>query len=194
MKKILATVVLAFMVSASGGFCQSEGHICFKKTPITGTEDQFFEDLAKKGFKKMAGYKAVTGQFAGTDVTVFTDTTLVSGTVWKVKANLNPRNNWQAVKSDYVLFKNYLTVKYGKPSNCYETFIGAYHEGDNMEMKAIANKKCSYVSNWNLPAGNISISIVPQKNSLACLMITYEDNQGLKLYANEQTEIFLEDL
>lgn len=192
MKKVILFVLA--MALTSHAYCQEQPHICFKKTPVCGTTAQFFQGLMEKGYKKVAGYRAVQGDFAGCPAVVYTDTSMVSGTVWKVNATLDNRPDWNNVKKDYLLFKGYLTVKYGNPSNCYESFSGAYHEGDDCEMKAIQNKKCTYVSNWNLAAGNISISIIPRRNNAACLLITYEDSQGLKQYASEQTAIFLEDL
>lgn len=168
-------------------------HIHLKRTPVSGSQAAFYRLLKKKGFVKIDGYNALKGDLAGCDATIFADTTLITGTVWRANVALDVRMNWKSVRYDYDLFKKYLSAKYGEPLKCEEKFIGAYREGDNFELKALGLDKCSFRSFWDLQVGTITIYI-GKKGDGACLNIVYEDEAGRVLYEKERMSKFIEDL
>lgn len=168
-------------------------HIHLKRTPVSGSQNTFYGLLKKKGFTKVEGYNALKGDLAGCAATIFADTTLITGTVWRANAALDARMNWKSVRYDYDLFKKYLSAKYGEPLKCEEKFIGAYREGDNFELKALGLGKCSFRSFWDLQVGTITIYI-SKKGDGACLNIVYEDEAGRVLYEKERMSKFIEDL
>lgn len=191
---IAAALMLALVPISAQEKPEQQEHLKFKQTEIKGQSDQFLADLKDKGFSPSASTSAeLSGLFAGQEVTVTTDKTCISATVYQVCARMKSRTNWKAVEADYDLFKKNLIKKYGSPSITKEKFSEPYRKGDGYEIKAASNGKVEYFSCWVLPQGEITIQIVSGGKDLA-LLIRYADAQGSRLHEEEKTELFLQDL
>ena len=190
MKKTILAIA-AILLMASGASAQEESpHILFKGIPVTGLEEDFAKQLSEKQYTYSKGL--LTGPFAGYEVTLRTRKTEVSGVLYKVTALLLP-SGWKQAKTNYIIFKTNMSLKYGQPSAVTEKFTGAYHDGDGYELKALAEDACRYRSEWSTPLGKITVEITGM-NKMAAVAISYEDSANSRLNVQEKTNLFLEDL
>lgn len=193
--KLLKILSITVVLAATGLTVSAQDeHMRFKRVEIKGTEPEFLSLLKSEGFTEdETNGLQLKGTFAGYPVTVQTDKTCMTCTVYQVKANLENRTRWNDVESDYMTFKENLTAKYGDPQSQKEEFEHPYRKGDGYELKAMAVGKVQYHSFWLLQQGVITIQIVGNEKKLN-LQIRYADNKGLELQTNEEVQMFLNDL
>ena len=190
MKKILVSIAALLLVLTNATAQKDTLHILFKGVQVNGPEDEFTRQLIDKQYTCSNGQ--VNGKFAGYDVSLHMEKTKVSGMVYMVAATLHP-SSWKQAKTDYIIFKANMSLKYGQPASCTEIFTGAYRDGDGYELKALSEDACRFCSEWNTTLGRILIEI-NYVNRAAAVTIIYEDAINAKLNTQEKTNIFLEDL
>lgn len=189
MKRILLTlcaVILAVTLNA-------QEHMTFKGVSMGCNITSFISQLKTKGFtiEHQADNGAILkGDFAGkSGCTVIVLPTKVNKLVWKVVVKFPEKSSWYSLKSEYKTFKESYTEKYGKPES-YEFFSRPYEEGDGYEMTALSVDKCTYVSYYTVPEGNIAVEISDDK----CVEVHYEDAINTAIKAKEQETSVSEDI
>lgn len=191
MKKVL--LMIACMLIAINSFSQSS-HIEFKGIPLDGQLSDFVSKLQKQGFtfnKYLRDYVVIMeGVFAGKYATIYVLATPKSKIVWKVSANYDEKESWSSLKSDYSDMKELYTKKYGDPNEHFEFFSKPYYEGDGYELQALKKEKCTYISFYNIPFGNISVEIT----KFCKIQLSYEDEFNYKLKEKEEESSVLNDI
>lgn len=189
MKKILLTLCAVILAVT----LQAQEHMAFKGVSMGCNITSFVSQLKTKGFT--VEYQAdngviLKGDFAGkSNCTVMVLPTKVNKMVWKVVVQFPEKTSWYSLKSEYNSFKESYTEKYGKPES-YEFFSRPYEEGDGYEMTALGVDKCTYVSYYDTPEGNIALEISDKK----CVQVAYEDAITTTIKAKEQETSVSEDI
>lgn len=170
-------------------------HAKFKNIPINGSLKSFIQKMEEDGFKLDYLFKdnasaIMKGEFTGRSATVFILSTKKGDNVWKVSVDFDTEESWISLRSDYFKYKKYFTQKYGSPSSSYEKFIKPYYEGDGYELQALKNKKCNYISFFNISNGVAAVELSNDGN----VRIGYEDNYNASLRSLEKAESALEDI
>ena len=163
MKKILiiAVLIFSFIFVMVQNFNK---HLTFVGIPITGTLENFAQELEAKGFKKIGSgriYVGFEGEFAGYSgckICAFRipNRNIVSG----VAVSVPEKDSWANLEEDYNQFKNMLTNKYGEPTSHSETFKeGASTFNDEAKMSSLKEGNCDYWAEWKVDNGDIKVKI-----------------------------------
>ena len=165
MKRILTIAVLIF--SFMFVIAQTpNNHLTFKGIPITGTVESFAQKLGAKGFKKTYSGKSsirFEGEFAGYSKSLICVFKVPNrNIVHKVVVCFPEKSSWANLEKEYYKFKEMLTYKYGDPTVHSEEFEeGASTVNDDTKMLSLKEKKCYYVSLWEVDNGTIIMGIFP---------------------------------
>ena len=165
MKRILTIAVLIF--SFMFVIAQTpNNHLTFKGIPITGTLESFAQKLEAKGFEKKYSDKTSVefeGEFAGySGCKILAYKIPNRNIVHKVEVFLPEKSSWANLEEEYNQFKDMLTNKYGDPTVHSEEFEkGASTVNDDTKMLSLKEKKCYYVSLWEVDNGTIIMGIFP---------------------------------
>ena len=190
MKQLLATFLI--FLSSMMAMAQSE-HMTFKGVPIDGKLNVFVSALEKQGYTleyQTDNGAILKGDFAGkSDCTILVIATKVSKTVWKVAVKFPEKVSWYSLKDEYKTFKESYTNKYGKPDS-YEFFSDPYYEGDGYELQALRKEKCTYVSYFTSPQGNIALEMTDDP----CVQVGYEDGINVEIFRREKNQVVSEDI
>lgn len=151
---------------------KAQTHIEFMGIPVNGSLSSFIQQLKVKGFKETIQPGLYQGNFAG-DKSLLVIGTTTSNIVRKVIISTKNKDSWAEIKYEYFEMVKQYTTKYGSPSSHYELFSNPYYEGDGYEEQALENKKCNYITYWDVKGGIISVSI--SHTTTFSLYITYED-------------------
>ena len=170
-------------------------HMRFKGTPIDGDLGTFCGKLADRELLYLGsrnGIGILQGKFAGIDdVNVFVYTS--NKLIWKVSVLFPANENWQQMKTQYLLFKKSLIQKYYVKPVCTEYFPAHTPEGTGREHNAFKDETAVWKSVYSLDDGTIILSVkaTPQggKGKMN-LLLEYEDGLNKILKDNA----FMEDL
>ncbi len=159
-------------------------HLRFKNVPIDGTLKDFVKRMEEAGFKKddFSYYddKIVTtatleGDFAGyKDCVVDVETLMDKDLVSKIIVKFPRRDKWEELEHDYNHFKEMLTTKYGKPSQCKEKMPDTRSFKDTDKIYNVDNVGFIYTTQFMTDKGTITLQIMSEINS-GNVAITYQD-------------------
>ena len=163
MKRILTIAVLFF----SFMFVMAQtpnNHLTFKGIPITGTVENFAQELEAKGVRKIRSgsfYVAFEGEFAGySDSEIYVSRDLDRNIVYRVVVVFPKKSSWARLEEEYNKFKDMLTNKYGKPASHSETFKKrASTFSDAAKMRSLKAGNCDYEAEWKVDNGTITVDI-----------------------------------
>ena len=163
MKKILIIAVLIF----SFMFVMAQtpnNHLTFKGIPITGTVENFAQELEAKDFKKIYSDKTSVyfeGEFAGYSKCKICVLKIPNrNIVHEVGVFLPEESSWTRLEEQYNKFKGMLTNKYGEPASHSETFKKrASTFSDAAKMRLLKEGNCDYWTQWEVDNGTIRVKI-----------------------------------
>jgi hypothetical protein len=163
---------------------QGLDHFRFKGIPIDSSLNQFVTQLKKQGFTVLKTTDAdaiLTGKFTGEEVHVLVQAG--SKTVYGVTVMYNEQTSWNSIKSQYLNMKSMLTKKYGNPEETIEKFDSSDYEDLGLELLALSEDKCTYMTHFATETGNgmIRLSISPD----ASLVLNYVDNLNYLFVSGE---------
>ena len=143
---------------------ESLNHLAFKGIPINGTLNEYTIKMQQNGFvliHKDDGYAMFNGDFAAYKNCVIAVSTLKQkDMICKISVIFPECNTWSSLSSNYFSLKEMLTEKYGKPSDCTETFQSIYQpKDDSSKMHEVMFDKCKYYSIYETKDGDIELSI-----------------------------------
>ena len=163
MKRLLT--IVAFIFSFMFVMAQTPNkHLTFKGIPITGTLENFAQELGAKGFKKTYSDKNVVvfkGEFAGySDCEIYVYKAPNRNIVYKVVVFFPKESSWVYLEKEYNHFKGVLTNKYGEPTSHSEIFKeGASTFNDDAKMSSLKEGNGAYWSAWKVDNGTIYMEI-----------------------------------
>ena len=165
MKRLLTIAV--FIFSFMFVMAQTPNkHLTFKGIPITGTMENFAQELEAKGFEKKYSDKTSVefeGEFAGySGCEIYIYKAPNRNIVYKVVVFFPKESSWVYLEKEYNHFKGVLTNKYGEPTSHSETFKeGASTFSDDAKMSSLKEGNCDYYSKWKVDNGYIKVEIAP---------------------------------
>lgn len=190
----LLFVVFPLLASAQTFSSATKEHFTFKGISITGSVDSFARQLQKQGYSLLElepQGASLVGKFANEyDCTIGVLGTEKSHIVYMIAVQFPEKNTWSSLKGQYSDLKEALTLKYGEPTSCVETFDSPYYEGDNYEMQALSLEKCRYTSLFMSDYGNVMLTISDSK----CVTLLYVDNEGHGIHLEEARSAVMDDL
>jgi len=187
MKK--AIVVLVVCCMGMTAMAQNE-HIKFRDMELNMHISKFMSELKKLGYtvseiKNDTITVTMNGKFGGKECELIISSTHKRKIVWCVLVTFKESDDWETLESDYRLFKDQFVSKYGQPDISFEKFEKPYYSGDGKEFEALENKKCSFISIWELKTGEITLNISKSRK----ISIMYMDKINSKAVTEEKEEI-----
>lgn len=174
---------------------QGVDHALFLGIPIDGLSESFSRKLLTRGFvydQRVQDMLCFNGEFANEKAYVAVVSTPRSNTVWRVCAIIK-YSGWYEIKNAYQRFKGLLTRKYEAPYYEEERFENPYYDGCGMELTAVSENCATFVSYFNIPNGEIELSIFPDDGNDG-IMIAYEDDKNRLINDMEKDETAMDDL
>lgn len=184
MKKLLLSIALTICHIIS--FAQSSNdHLTFKGVPIDGSLKEYVSKMKAAGFTYLGtsdGTAILQGDFAGFKGCIIGVSTLKNSDVVNTIGVIFPeKDDWSSLESNYLTLKRMLTTKYGKPSECTEEFQGYGSPRDNNDkLYRLKMDRCSYITLFETPNGNISLSLEHQSVSSCFVKLQYWDRINTK--------------
>lgn len=179
MKRLFSALLLALSVWTAA----AQDHLRFEGLPLMGRYDTFTRQLRKKHFHfttKDHQEPFMEGKVLGVRADVVLLVTPKTYRVYMVVASYPQRETWAQLKNQYDSMKMKLFARYGEPQLSLEQFVNRQAEED--PLAALADGTCSFVSNWEVPGGEIALSIAAD----AKVQIYFMDAEGMALAASEQ--------
>jgi hypothetical protein len=179
MKKIIITVIVAFITIVAFAQTQSSEHLAFNGVPIDGTLNEYVSKMKQNGFTLFGiedGVAMLKGDFAAyKDCIIGVATLKQKDLVSKITVIFPEQDTWSMLSSNYFSLKEMLTQKYGKPSDCVEKFdTDLKPRDDNSKMHEVKMDRCKYYTTYETEKGDIQLSIA--QNSRVCyVMLAYYD-------------------
>ncbi len=168
MKKIITSLIIAFIAMNSFAQIQSSAHLTFKGVPIDGTLNEYVSKMKQNGFTHTGtedGVAMLTGDFAAYKNCIVGVATLKQkDLVSKITVIFPECDTWSFLSSNYFSLKEMLTEKYGKPSDCVEKFQSDYSQ-------KMITPKCMKL---NLTDVNITQPMKQRKVVFSCQSNTME--------------------
>ncbi len=172
----------------------AQEHLTFKGVPINGHITTFVNKLKGLGFEEITvsdNIAVVKGEFGEQDCQIGVYASKKSKTVHMVAVILNETSSWYSLKSTYTEYKKLLMLKYGNGKS-FEYFSDPYYEGDGYELSAVRNEKCTYMTVFDTPNGDISIKIIDAGNP--CTVLGYVDEINHDIAEKEKNAMISGDL
>ena len=180
MKTKILTLVCCALVSLSA---LAQEHLTFKGIPMTGSITSFCQKLQAKGLKSMEkkdGIHLFTGDFTGRHATIGVGATDDGQNVFSVTVVFDPAEEWGILVDTYDYYKNLYTRKYNEPAASVEN-NPAIRADNIFLMKELIEGMVSYASSWNVPGGNIELSIQSAGDYFrGVVVIKYQDSQNVE--------------
>lgn len=180
MKKLFFVLCLAFTVFATAFAQETSEHMTFKGIPIDGTLNSFVTKLKQKGFTHQGtddGVAIFIGDFAAyKNCTVGAVASKDKDLVVKVAVIFPSHETWSALENNYMSLKQMLTIKYGEPADCVETFQSySQPEDDNSKMYELKFDRCKYYTVFETEKGSIELRLAHQDVSKCYVTLSYYD-------------------
>ncbi len=196
MNKFFFSLFLALTVFATA-FAQEESeHLTFKGVPIDGTLNEYVAKMKQADFTYIGtqdGTAILQGDFAGfKGCTIGVSTLKATNKVNTIGVMFPEQDNWASLESNYTYLKSMLTEKYGKPSDCVETFQGyiSRYQTDNDKLHKVKRDEYTWYTTYNTPKGKILLSIEHQGFERCNVFISYFD----KINTNAVRKQAIDDL
>lgn len=172
MNRIVSFICLMLCYIASVAQTDSE-HLTFKGIPIDGSLNEYVSKMKSAGFSYLAtqnGTAILQGDFAGfKDCLIGVSTLKNSDVVNTIGVIFPEKDDWSSLEGNYQQLKKMLTEKYGNPTECVEEFQGYRSTDDNsIKLLKLQMDKCTYVTVFETPKGDISLSLEHQ--SMSCFV------------------------
>ena len=179
MKKMIAALLgLVLTVSLA-----AQDHLEFEGVPVDGPLKVCVKALRDAGFKpktRAVDNHYLRGKYFGEEVQLFVGCTAQSQTAYLVLVSFPASPSWAALRGQYDYVKMRLTALYNTPSNVVETFQYPYTEEDGL--RALEYGKCTFVTTWTLPEGEISLTLSSEDR----VQVFFTDKANLALAASEK--------
>ncbi len=177
MKTILFFIVgmLSYVATAA----QTENkHMTFKGVPIDGTLKEFMAKMENAGFitiETNAEHGILKGRFAGYEecyIVVCAHSN--SKLIYSVGVEIPTSDNWSLLETSYQHLKNMLTIKYGSPTECVETFTGYSSPRDNIyKLLRVKMDECTYKTTFLTPNGGVILSLGYEPALSECVILIF---------------------
>ncbi|MBQ9469587.1 MAG: hypothetical protein IJU72_01395 [Bacteroidales bacterium] len=152
-------------------------HMKFRGEYVSGPLDLFCEKMARKGFAYEVpepNGASLIGTFAG-----YPECHLIVSTnnhkVNKVEVHFPRRHVWSELAYDYYSLKEMLIKKYGEPKDTLEEFISHEPKDDYTKLMKVKQHLCTFYVKFELPGGEITLSLSKASRYNPCVILTYED-------------------
>jgi hypothetical protein len=170
------------------------GQLVFKGVPMTGTVENFVEELWNRGGlgidERSKGRVWMKGDFAGyTNCQIVISPIEGKNLINSVLVKFPTCYNWQCLISKYTELKEMLITKYGTPSSIVEKFNAGYID-DSQKIKEINYGRCSWYTLFNTSQGTIKLAIATHILNSAVVIIEYTNKTGV----NNNKATAIEDL
>jgi hypothetical protein len=179
MKKIITSLIVAFIAISSFAQIQSSSHLTFKGVPIDGTLNEYVSKMKQNGFTHIStedGVAMLNGDFAAYKNCIVGVATLKQkDLVSKITVIFPESDTWSLLSSNYFSLKEMLTEKYGNPSDSVEKFDGLEPRDDNSRMYQVKFDNCKYYTTYIMDKGKIQLSIEHDEVIRCFVMIAYFD-------------------
>jgi len=179
MKKIITSLIVAFISMSSFAQIQSSAHLTFKGVPIDGTLNEYVSKMKQNGFTHTGtenGVAMLTGDFAAYKNCIIGVATLKQkDLISKITVMFPEQGTWSYLSSDYFSLKEMLTEKYGKPSDSTEKFDGSQPRDDNSKMYEVQFDRCKYYTTYKTEKGSIRLSIEHNGVTSCFVLLAYYD-------------------
>jgi hypothetical protein len=180
MKKIITSLIVAFIAMSSFAQIQSSAHLTFKGVPIDGTLSEYVSNMKQNGFTHTGtedGVAMLTGDFAAYKNCIVGVVTLKQkDLVSKITVLFPESDTWSLLSSNYFSLKEMLTQKYGDPSECvekFDTYSKPSDDGDRMY--AVKMDNCKYYTTYETDKGSIKLSIEHNSVVSCYVVLSYYD-------------------
>ena len=155
----------------------SAEHMKFRGEYVSGPLDRFCEKMVRKGFAYEVPEPdgaSLIGTFAG-----YPECHLIVSTnnnkVNKVAVHFPRRHVWSELANDYYSLKEMLIKKYGEPKDTLEEFISHEPKDDYTKLMKVKQHLCTFYVKFELPGGEITLSMSKASRYNPCVILTYED-------------------
>lgn len=164
-------------------YVNAQDHLTFKGIPIEGSMTTFCQKLKSKGFTQMGKDKNITlftGDFTGRQATIGVGASDDGKNVFSVVVLFDPSGEWNNLVSTYDYYKDLYTRKYGDPAISKEN-NPSRSDSNTAFMAEVHQGTVIYGSAWNVPGGDIQLSIEKSSGIYECMvMIRYRDSQNVE--------------
>ena len=165
----------------------------FKGIPMEGSVKNFADKLVTKKFtlvdKDETGLVVLQGSFAGMAGTyvIVLPVSESNSNIGSILALSEAGGNWNTITTHYHNIVELYTEKYGSPA----FHIEKVDSSEGLEVYALANGDCEYVTIWEFDYGRIEVSLdnmdFPDSNE-NYVVIKYFDEESMKERRKEQLE------
>ena len=179
--------MVATFVSANA---QTENsHLLFKGIPIDGEISSFVAKLQQKGYvvtdRSTPDKIMLTGKFSGKNVSVKVEAAQTSHTAYCVHVFFPVCEKWVDLELFYKNLTSSYINKYGEPLDSKHEFLPPYDDpSSTLQMMAVEEGKCNYLSTFRAEHGIIMVEIL----NLKCVRAVYIDAMNFQLYEKEQQD------
>lgn len=188
---LFLTIIL---VSCSIMTFAQNSHLKFKGIPIDGYAEKFVFALEKQGFtreKMSKGLDIMMGKFTDYQSIVLIMSSPKTETVHTVCVKFGEESSWDSLLFMYKKYKEMYSNKYGAPEYHIESFDYPFNDdSDGLEMVAVKNDKCNYVSRFTVDGGTIAVMITDD----CSLTIYYIDKINNEKSQKESQSLNNEDI
>lgn len=180
MKKLISSLIIAFIATSLFAQNQSSEHLSFKGVPIDGTLSDYISKMKQNGFtliKTEDGIAMLSGDFAAYKNCIVGVATLKQkDLVSKITVVFPVSDTWSTLWGNYSNLKEMLTKKYQEPTKCVEKF-DTYSEpnDDGDRMHAVKMDNCKYYTTYETEKGTIQLSIEHDEVLSCFVMLAYYD-------------------
>lgn len=151
-------------------------HIMLKQVPVDGSLEVFAGRLKDAGMTFLGireDMALMEGRFAGVDgAKVYAYAT--GGVTFRAVVDLPAFENWTSAKKQYLFFKRSLASKYVVEPRCVEKFPAYCPEGNGREHVAFREETATYTSEFSVPNGTVTLSVVAVSGGPGRLFIRIE--------------------
>ncbi len=167
-------------------------HLTFKNVEINGTTAEVAEQLEQQGFtfvNQDKGLAMLSGEFASFKKCMIGITSIAKrDLVYEVQVLFPERKTWKDLHENYILLKEMLTSKYGKPSTVVEMF-GEDINTDADKFQSVKGDTSDHHAIFKADGGTIRLEI-DHDDSICYVRLIYSDEQN----TNEMKKEAIEDL
>lgn len=181
MKKLL--LAAAALLLALAAQAQGTKHLSFEGISLEGEYNTFTQIMRRNGFRFASKDKQepfMRGKVLGEQADVTILVTPKTYQVYMIMVSYPQRTGWETLKNQYDSMKMKMFARYGEPQMCVEQFSSPLAE--NNPIAALEHGNCTFVSNYQVPGGEIIMSLSKD----ARVQLYYMDAEGMKLANAEQ--------
>lgn len=181
MKKIRRNICLSIILFVSVFFNTQTSyaqHLDFDGVDIDGLFEEFVPSMETKGYVfdefygNIASFK---GTFCNHECTVCGIAKGYDDVIHIVTVLFENRDTWNEIRSDYTDISDYLTHKYGNPSEVFDNIGNGFPNNGDAVLCMFKENVCVMSSTWILPDGVIILSVESEHGIRNHIVTTFVD-------------------